>query len=509
MSLVSIQTTRANIANVSSVLAEANIRVGENSSAIIGYGSATQLTGSFNTIFGYNAAKEAKTGNFLTIFGYAAGTNSSGDYNTFMGTSSGSSTTSGSNNVFLGAKSGEANTTGSANTYIGTEGGLAATGNANVLIGCSSGSIASTTSCNVGIGYSCSAGGGGSVGIGFRSRTSGRNSIVIGSGIVNSGSNACILHTGANTLTNSSPGFLHIAGRIIGETMSNNNNVYEVRCVADKVRLAYNHATLIAAVDVSPEAVYINSEEFFSRSINLERISIQNATVPGTSNTNWQMRCSAPYRQRVSDKFASDLIFQSVNSNTVSFTDEFAPELFNFTGKHRCTLLTSGDDEYGDGEGSELQAGRIVVSCGKYENLDGAGAIDVDEAIPVVAISSTPMNPRVFGVTAGWESAINSKNASDTQRTFRLGHLRFSLPKSDGHRVNKVIINSLGEGGIWVCGENGAFTNGDYICSSSRPGTGMRQSSSAQHNYTVAKITCDCDFSDPNEEKFVGCTYRC
>jgi hypothetical protein len=275
------------------------------------------------------------------------------------------------------------------------------------------------------------------------------------------------------------------------------------------VRLAYNSATSTAAVDVSKEAVYINSEEFYSRSINLERISIQNATVPGTSNTNWQMRCGAPYRQRVSDKFASDLIFQSVNSNTVSFTDEFAPELFNFTGKHRCTMLGVGALPFDDGGEYELQAGRIVVSTGKYENLDGSGTIDVDEAIPVVEISSTPMDPRVFGVTAGWESAINSKNASDTQRTFRLGHLRFSLPKSDGHRVNKVIINSIGEGGIWVCGDNGAFRNGDYICSSSRPGTGMKQSSSAQHNYTVAKITCDCEFSSPDEEKFVGCTYRC
>ncbi len=508
MSLVSIQTTRANIANVSSVLAEANIRVGENSSAIIGYGSATQLNGYFNTVFGYNAAKDAKIGNSLTIFGYAAGTYSSGDYNTFMGTSSGSLTTTGSNNVFVGAKSGEANTTGSANTYVGTEGGLAATGNANVLIGCSSGAIASTTSCNVGVGYSCSAGGGGSVSVGFKSRTSGRNSVVIGSSITNSGSNACILHTGATTLTNTSHGYVHIAGRIIGET-DDSSNLYAMRCIVDKMQLAYNPTTSIAAVDVSPSAVYINSEEFYSRTINLERISIQNATVPGTSNTNWQMRCSAPYRQRVSNKFASDLLFQSVNSNVVAFTDEFAPELFNFTGKHRCTL-GSNVDCFAMMTDCEAQVGRIVVSCGRYENLDGSSNVDVDEAIPVVALSDRPMDPRVFGVTSGWESAINSANQnSDTQRTFRLGHLRFSLPKNDIHCVNKVIVNSLGEGGIWVCGENGSFTNGDYICTSSKPGTGMRQADSVQHNYTVAKITCDCQFSYAEEEKFVGCTYRC
>ena len=500
MSLVSIQTSRANIANVSSVLAEANIRVGENSSAIIGYGSATQLNGYFNTVFGYNAAKEAKIGNSLTIFGYAAGTFSSGDYNTFMGTSSGSLTTSGSNNVFVGAKSGEANTTGSANTYVGTDGGIAATGNANVLVGCSAGAIASSTSCNVGVGYSCAAGGGGSVSVGFRSRTSGRHSVVIGSSITNSGSNACILHTGASTLTNTSHGYVHIAGRIIGDMDSSNSAQYVMRSIVDRMLIAYNPTTEIAAVDVSPAAVYINSEEFYSRTINLERISIQNATVPGTSNTNWQMRCSAPYRQRVSNKFASDLLFQSVNSNVVSFTDEFAPELFNFTGKHRCTFVEDSDAIV------ELPVGRIVVSCGKYENLDGDTTIDVDEAIPAVALSKCPMDARVFGVTSGWESSINSRS---NDRTFRLGHLRFTLPKNHDHCVNKVIVNSVGEGSIWVCGENGDLCNGDYICTSSRPGTGMRQSDSLQHNYTVAKITCDCVFESPEEEKFVGCTYRC
>ena len=56
-------------------------------------------------------------------------------------------------------------------------------------------------------------------------------------------------------------------------------------------------------------------------------------------------------------------------------------------------------------------------------------------------------------------------------------------------------INSVGEGAIWVSNKNGTLENGDYISSSTVPGYGAKQADDLLHNYTVAKITCDCDFS--------------
>jgi hypothetical protein len=62
---------------------------------------------------------------------------------------------------------------------------------------------------------------------------------------------------------------------------------------------------------------------------------------------------------------------------------------------------------------------------------------------------------------------------------------------------NRMHINSLGEGGIWVCNKNGNLENGDYISSCSIIGYGAKQikNENLLSNYTVAKITCDCNFN--------------
>ena len=76
----------------------------------------------------------------------------------------------------------------------------------------------------------------------------------------------------------------------------------------------------------------------------------------------------------------------------------------------------------------------------------------------------------------------------------------------------------MGEGGIWVSNLNGNLSNGDYITSSTASGLGQKQDDDILHNYTVAKITQDCDFSSSTnfqhnnqtyKKQFVGCTYHC
>ena len=56
-------------------------------------------------------------------------------------------------------------------------------------------------------------------------------------------------------------------------------------------------------------------------------------------------------------------------------------------------------------------------------------------------------------------------------------------------------INSLGEGMINVCSENGNIEIGDYICSSNVRGKGMKQDDDLLHNYTVAKALESVDWS--------------
>ena len=77
----------------------------------------------------------------------------------------------------------------------------------------------------------------------------------------------------------------------------------------------------------------------------------------------------------------------------------------------------------------------------------------------------------------------------------------------DNHKF--VYVNSVGEGLINVCGENGDIEIGDYITTSSIPGKGMKQSDDLMHNYTVAKARENVTFSSPTEVKQIACSYHC
>ncbi|MCP4116463.1 MAG: hypothetical protein GY737_13845 [Desulfobacteraceae bacterium] len=74
----------------------------------------------------------------------------------------------------------------------------------------------------------------------------------------------------------------------------------------------------------------------------------------------------------------------------------------------------------------------------------------------------------------------------------------------------QISINSVGEGGILVCSENGDIENGDYLCSADTPGHAMRQDDDLLHNYTAAKALEAVTWADePGTTKLIACTYHC
>jgi hypothetical protein len=171
------------------------------------------------------------------------------------------------------------------------------------------------------------------------------------------------------------------------------------------------------------------------------------------------------------------LVFESSTGTVLRFGDNFQPEQLNFTGKHRCFLQS---------EWAGSLIGKIVYATGDYMNLDSKNEISIDESIPVIELCTTSKDKRAFGVISDVEQASQ-------QRCFRLGHLEMLMKK----RVDdiRVIVNSVGEGGIWVCNASGDFHNGDLITCSDVPGFGMKQDDDVIRSYTVAKITCDCEFN--------------
>ena len=156
----------------------------------------------------------------------------------------------------------------------------------------------------------------------------------------------------------------------------------------------------------------------------------------------------------------------------------------NFTGQHRTFIKDVPFSQAGDLEG-------LIVSSdqNKYIKMSGgieagSNAITTNESLPVVSLSTTTNDKKCFGV-------ISASEDPET-REDEYGNFVSVSEKEKGD--TRVYINSVGEGAIWVVNTNGSLESGDYITTSNVVGYGQKQDSEFLANYTVAKITMDCDF---------------
>jgi hypothetical protein len=204
-------------------------------------------------------------------------------------------------------------------------------------------------------------------------------------------------------------------------------------------------------------------------------------------------------RENTENSNLKDLIFKGINTVETSFTD-FIPGQLNFTGQHRCTF-SNPDMEF---LSVSSLSGYIVSSTGIYCDIYDETRIDIDDAIPIVALSTCSYDKKVFGIIS--DSETKRYPGSDDKRCFQIGTMCFKTEKKVDSR--KIIVNSVGEGGIWVCNQNGNISNGDLIVSSDIPGIGMKQDDDIIRNYTVCKSTCDAEFKDGVDRAFIGCIYK-
>ena len=156
----------------------------------------------------------------------------------------------------------------------------------------------------------------------------------------------------------------------------------------------------------------------------------------------------------------------------------------NFTGQHRTFIKDVPFSQAGDLEG-------LIVSSdqNKYIKMSGgieagSNAITTNESLPIVSLSTTTNDKKCFGVISASE---DPETREDTH-----GILTSIFEKERGD--TRVYINSVGEGAIWVVNTNGSLESGDYITTSNVAGYGQKQEGAGLMNYTVAKITMDCDF---------------
>ena len=157
----------------------------------------------------------------------------------------------------------------------------------------------------------------------------------------------------------------------------------------------------------------------------------------------------------------------------------------DFTGQHRSFIDTIAHTDYLKYEGLIVSANKNQYFDIQEEIVTGVQAIKINESLPLVSISNVAYDKCCFGVISG------SEDTND--REYSQGSFVSVLKKQDGDI--RAHVNSVGEGAIWVVNTNGILESGDYITTSNVAGYGQKQDSEFLANYTVAKITMDCDFN--------------
>ena len=266
------------------------------------------------------------------------------------------------------------------------------------------------------------------------------------------------------------------------------------------------------ALKVTTTAITLNNSTTFNGASNqfndvviLDQGSTAGSTTLANNAIYWEYTSAGinTYRWATSIDSGGDLQFYySLNSATVAplgYVNNAGTDIaFNFTGQHRCVP----DDNL---VSPMEKIGLIVRSTGVVSPISGS-FMSINDAVPTVELVDQRNDKRVFGVISNFE------DNSDGTREFAAGAF-VSVYEADPND-NRVFINSLGEGCVWICNVNGNVENGDYITSCEIPGYGMKQDDDLLHNYTVAKATMTCNFdlnsTAYNCEEFIynGVTYR-
>jgi hypothetical protein len=532
-----------------------NLGDDQNQSTIIGNNALLINEGNLNTVLGFEAGRFSCNADSNILIGYRTGYFTDGDRNTFIGNYAGYCNVDGFDNMYLGmdvAKN--VGTVAEANILMGNFTGANSRSlkNNNVLIGHSNtvnvpddtGEIKN----NVSLGAISSVQGGNVVSIGYSNRTvtsdssiivgtgnliqSAPKSVVIGGDITNRGRGSVIMQPNlTGGYVNEEPDHLNIKNVLMGNRVGVQNSFYyDTLLTGDNTTVKSRSASSCNFLMASPHGVFLYSDDTIrvdapltemSNLVRLEDLTVtKNAQVKGkaTFDSNIVILSanggSDYWLQYVNPD--NELVFESKHGTMMTLIDEFRPEVLNFTGKHRCrwqrgSFLEKLINERNSSGDFSRHFGKIVVASGTYCDLDGNEEISIDEAVPEIDISLRARDKRVFGVIGGFVSAESEESHGKKQNytTFHIGNVAFRRT-NNGKEMDpsRVIVQSVGEGAIQVCDINGPIENGDFITTSDSPGMGMRQDENYVMNSTVARATCDCDFSD-GPTAMIGCTYCC
>lgn len=165
-----------------------------------------------------------------------------------------------------------------------------------------------------------------------------------------------------------------------------------------------------------------------------------------------------------------------------------------FTGTHDSLVHINSTYTIGD----------IVIDV---ETIEKNG---VSSTISLVETSTSANQPNALGVVCNLPKPLNLSQPAVYIESFDPETNEAIMKPSyyiDCDLYDIMPINSVGEGQINVCGENGNINAGDFIVTSSIAGKGMKQNDDILHTYTVAKARESVTFTTPDEIKMIACIY--
>ena len=226
-----------------------------------------------------------------------------------------------------------------------------------------------------------------------------------------------------------------------------------------------------------------------SHSVESKDTIINKKMIIGSDDNKWRIYSS--------DDGNNDLYFESTNNGNTWLlrakmygSAQYSDSVYtNFTGVHHCKASTDNiyDNKYiGYIVSASEQQFSSMNSIYSPSNIAKHFDRKSWDFLPVISLSSKAYDKSVFGVIAKVEGT------DEHERNEISGNLSFPVKKEEYDR--RLHIAGSGEGGIWVCNYNGVLESGDFITTSPISGIGMKQDNDIVCNYTVGKITMDCDF---------------
>ena len=484
----------------------------------IGYASGQYNTSGFNNVFiGYKSGNENTTGDYNTNIGSEAGLlNQVGVFNTSIGFGANRVNTS-DKNTAVGFLALYETTTGSQNTAVGSD----------ALRGSGNGYNVNTATINNCVGIGTNAG---------QNTHTNLNCIYVGCNAqpnANNTTNEIVI--GANTNGNGSDtvtiGNSSITRTLIGENISIGEQGFGSDYLGISATPWASGGSYMIMQRITGGDVFLNAPPTSSVSVrigNNNKMVINSSGVDFTSVTSNTSHSGTStytlqhYLGRVNDAGSQ---YYHLNAGAPGYSWGGYPGFLCWQGNgeirihgnnnYNCALrvdggyltFTGSHDTFTPFRKEDI--GKIVYSTGNYatEFKDGVkyNKISIMDSCPIVSLTTTENDKRVIGVLSQIRNQQISYEITDIEYSNledKSGYIQSEInPKVYIKNVetdifNRGHYNAIGEGGIWVSNKNGNLENGDYITSSTIPGYGQRQNDDLLRNYTVAKITCDCDFTE-------------